>query len=65
MTVRVEVFGSVVAHEVVSYAQDCDWMRWTDATRPNAETLLGGLTGIVPGTITALSGAPSRHHAHL
>ncbi len=65
VTVRVEVFGSVVAHEVVSYARDCDWTRWTDAARTTAGTLLGGPTRMVPGTITALSGATSRSYAHL
>jgi hypothetical protein len=40
VAVRVEVFGSVVAREVVPHAQDSGWLRWTDAARATAGALL-------------------------
>jgi hypothetical protein len=45
-TVRVEVFGRVVAREV-GLEQDSGWSRWTDAVRTTAGALLGALVGAV------------------
>jgi hypothetical protein len=40
VAVRVEVFGAVVAREVVPHAQDSGWLRWTDPARATAGALL-------------------------
>jgi hypothetical protein len=40
VAVRVEVFGSVVAREVVPHARGSGWLCWTDAARATAGALL-------------------------